>query len=389
MNISKTQATTLSLALALAACSGGAASGDSGESRAAATDEAAACGDGNGQGGSGTDASSGPSSNGDAGPSAPPGALPGGDLEAARAFMKPLALGVNVERSWAWAVPGGPKAEAQYLASLGVTHVRVFFPWSPTNDFGLGTGVPGAAAYKTFLDAIAQWIEGGLTVFADCTDVLGAGDFAAHGGDIHAVVKNLGDMAATYGFSPTRFALGPVNEWAGDDGKGGDPFAAERLALHDILRASLPGYVLTASSEYWDYFKNLAHLTPLADQRIIYSFHSYEAHSAADWKATAADPLKTWSASHGGLPVLWGEAGVGNSYNSNDSSNPAVWPGNVTTMASAMAVFRPTLWAITYGGEWRLNGSSSDAHVRSDLSGAVTAAAASTKTALAGNNGAP
>ncbi len=33
--------------------------------------------------------------------------------------------------------------------------------------------------------------------------------------------------------------------------------------------------MLTLSSEYWDYYGRLLNLTPMADKRVIYSFHAY------------------------------------------------------------------------------------------------------------------
>ena len=317
------------------------------------------------------------------------GTLPSDDLAAAQAFMKPLTVGLNVERGWAWDVPGGPSAEAQYLVGLGVTHVRLFFPWSPSLDFGLGKGEPSAAQIATFFDAVNKWIAGGVTVFVDATDMITPQDFTDSKAAIYAEVTAVAAAAAARHFPKEKFAIGPINEWVGDDGNGGDPFVVPRKELHDILRAALPGYVLTESSEYWDYYKNLLKLTPSTDQRTIYSFHCYDTQSASGWSEQVKAPLTAWSKQHGGLPILWGEAGPG------DPRNASGWPANIADIASEMAVFRPTFWAITYGGELSFGKSASDATLQDgtngtvDLKGAVVAAGAAAKTALAGNNGAP
>ncbi|MDB4968964.1 MAG: chitinase [Myxococcales bacterium] len=317
-------------------------------------------------------------------PPPPPPAT--GDLAAAKAFMKPLGLGFNIERGWAWSVPGGPRAEAQYLASLGVTHVRLFFPWSPTVNYGgLGFGVPSEQQMRTFFDGVAAWVDGGMTVFLDCADELDTDDFDNHRDTVYEEVRRMAAVAATYNFPKDRVAIGPVNEWVGDDGNGGDPYMQARKDLHAILRQALPGYVLTVSSEYWDYYRNLEKLQPFADQRVIYSFHAYEQHSPADWQGAAVNGITDWSRRNGGLPVLMGEAGP---YGADESSF-------VGDLLPAMAVFRPTLWAITYGGALRWNKSPDDATLKdgsngtADLRGAVIRAAQAARGALGGNDGAP
>ena len=319
------------------------------------------------------------------GGSPPPPPPPSGDLAAAKALLAPLRVGFNVERGWAWSVPGGPRAEAQYLAGLGVTHVRLFFPWSPTVNYGgLGFGVPSEQQMRTFFDAVGEWIAGGMTVFVDCADLMGTDDFANHRDTVYAEVKAMGELAATYHFPTDRFAIGPINEWIGDDGNGGDPYQQERMDLHAILRQALPGYVLTVSSDYWDYYRNLEALAPVADQRVIYSFHAYEQHSPSDWSSVAGG-IADWSRQHGGLPILMGEAGP---YGADQTSF-------LGDMEPAMAVFRPALWAITYGSVLPWNKSGNDATLQDgsngqpDLRGAVVRAVAAANAALAGNDGAP
>jgi hypothetical protein len=312
-------------------------------------------------------------------PPPPPPPPPSDDLAAAKAFLAPLRLGFNVERGWAWSVPGGPRAEAQYLKSLGVTHVRLFFPWSPTGNYGgLGFGVPSEQQMRTFLDAIDEWIAGGMVVFADAADLMGVDDFNGHKDTIYAEVQKMAELAATYHFPKDKLALGPINEWIGDDGNGGDPYGQYRRELHDIIRAALPGYVLTVSSDYWDYYRNLEAMDTLPDQRVIYSFHAYEQHSPGDWQGVAGG-IADWSRAHGGVPVMMGEAGP--------------YGGDMgqflDDMEPAMAVFRPSLWAITYGSVLPWNKSGDDATLQDGLVAHVTGAVQRANAALAGNDGAP
>jgi hypothetical protein len=244
---------------------------------------------------------------------------------------------------------------------------------------------------KTFFDAVAQWLAGGLTVFVDCTDVIGLNDFKSASATIYQEVKAMAAVAATYNFPKDKFAIGPINEWAGDDGHGGDPFVQQRKDLHDTLRAALPGYVLTVSSEYWDYYGRLVKLTPLSDQRAIYSFHAYENRSSSSWTSSAVGPLTTWSHQNGGLPILFGEAGPAFS----PPTPMSAWPGWIGNVVPAMAVFRPTFWAITYGSGDRLNKSNSDPTLQDgtqgtlDLKTPLLNAIAAAQTALKGNDGSP
>ena len=78
---------------------------------------------------------------------------------------------------------------------------------------------------------------------------------------------------------------------------------------------------------------------------------------ATEW-TTVRDQLRAWSAAFGGLVVMWSETGLGNS--STQGTDPAAWLANMRDMFPAMSEFRPTVWAVTYGGGWRLNKSSTD-----------------------------
>ena len=312
-------------------------------------------------------------------PPPPPPPPPGDDLGAARAFMQPLTVGFNVERGWAWSIPGGVPANAQYLKSLGVTHVRLFYPWSPSANYGVDPGNPNSQM-QAFLDAAGQWIAGGLTVFVDCTDLMGVDDFNNSKNAIYQEVTDMAQMAAAHHFPTDKFAMGPINEWVGDDGNGGDPFGQYRNDLHAIIRSALPGYVLTVSSEYWDYYGRLLHLTPMSDKRVVYAFHAYESHAnSSEWQNAVVKPITDWSTKNGRLPVFMGEAGPW----SED------WVSWSNSTMPALSVFRPAFWAITYGSALRLNKSGSDASLNADAESFIIGAAKAAQAALVGNDGAP
>ena len=112
-------------------------------------------------------------------------------------------------------------------------------------------------------------------------------------------------------------------------------------------------------SNYCNHSSRLIDRPPFVrtDGRTIWPIHSSETMSAAEW-ATVRDQLRAWSAAFGGLVVMWSETGLG--HPSTQGTDPAAWLANMRSMFPAMSEFRPTVWAVTYGGEWRLNKSSTD-----------------------------
>ena len=57
---------------------------------------------------------------------APP-ALPVGDLAAAQAFIEPFVLGINIERGWAWSLPGGNTTSSTPERSPRKSHFTLNF----------------------------------------------------------------------------------------------------------------------------------------------------------------------------------------------------------------------------------------------------------------------
>lgn len=310
--------------------------------------------------------------------------LPGDDLGAAKAFVKDLTLGVNVERGWAWSMPGvdatGSTTYWKYLKETGrFTHVRLFYPWRPSIAMGGGganNAPPDKAAFGRILDAADQAMKAGLTVFLDCTDVMGTEDFEGQNGqrtDEH--MQHCADWTAERAFDTKRFALGPVNEWAGGDDN--DTYNDTRQKYHDVLRAKLPGFVLTTGPSYW---KSRDHLydpakkfKTFSDLRVVYEWHHYSSLDENGWKGEA-QKLAAWRSANGGRPTICGEAGPGfwddQVGGRRLAQAPDAWPSRFAAQLPAIAEDHPVVWAVTYGGEYRINKDGDDPHLMDGTSGA-------------------
>lgn len=279
-------------------------------------------------------------------------------LSRARAFLRGCVLGVNPERTWAWSIPGGVAAYAAYLKARGITHVRLFYPWRPAYGMdGPGSeNVPTQAQFARILDAVAVYIAAGIKVFLDFTDVLTVWeDFSETGTPkIYQHIRNAAAWTAARRFDPLMFACGPVNEWGGDE-----DFLTHMLAFHQILRDAMPDHVLLLSNRYWAHWTRLiSQRAYIDDRQVVWCFHSYDGQDKAGWQDTARR-LTVWSNDNGGVPVAWGECGPG------DARDPSGWADFMGAMHPAMAFTRPMLWAVTYGGDFRLNGA--DAAFRPEM----------------------
>jgi hypothetical protein len=321
-------------------------------------------------------------------PEAPPGTapkvpLPDDDLAAAQAFIEPLTLGVNVERGWAWSMPDQDATSATtywaYLKNtVHATHVRLFYPWRPTVEMGGGgadNARPDKAAFDRILDASAQAIAAGLKVFLDFTDVMGAEDFEGDNGvATRAHLADAASWSAARKFDPSMIAFGPVNEWAGGDDN--DLYATDRQDAQDSLRKALPGYVLTTGPAYWksrEYLYDPAKkFVPFADLRVLYEWHHYSSLDAAGWQAEETK-LADWRAKNGDRPTICGEAGPGywdEQVNGGRlATEPSAWPSRFLAQYPAIAKERPSIWAVTYGSEYRVNKAGNDPHLLDGANG--------------------
>ena len=323
------------------------------------------------------DASPGDASSTDTRP-ASDAAPPTDDLGAAQAFVAPLVLGVNVERGWAWDVPGGASYWSYLATTAHLTHVRLFYPWRPSiamGGGGSGNSPPDEAAFGRILDAAQRAIDAGLVVFLDCTDVMGVEDFTgSNGAETETHIANCAKWVAARHFDAKKLALGPVNEWAGGDDN--TTYNDYRKHFHGVLRAALPGYVLTTGPGYWKsrdwIYDDGKKFETFDDLRVVYEWHEYSSLDAAGWASEEAK-LDAWRKSHGGRPTICGEAGAGYWDEPVDGTTlakaPAAWPDRFAAMLPAIAKDAPSIWAVTYGGDYRINKSGGDPHVMDGTGG--------------------
>jgi hypothetical protein len=258
--------------------------------------------------------------------------------------------------------------------------VRLFYPWR--SSFAMGGGGPGneppdQASFNRILDAAARAVEAGLKVFLDCADVMGVEDLTGdNGAAAESHMASCAAWTASRGFDPRMLAIGPVNEWA--FGEDNTTFNAYRQHYHDVLRAQLPGYVLTTGPGWWKtrswIYDASKKFVPFTDLRVLYEWHSYSTLDADGWKAEEAK-LAAWRAANGGRPTICGEVGPGyweDQVNGTPMAEaPWAWPALFQGMLPSIAAERPSLWAITDGSGYRINKSSSDPHVMDGVGGST------------------
>ncbi|KAA5611574.1 cellulase family glycosylhydrolase [Rhodovastum atsumiense] len=296
------------------------------------------------------------------------------DIAFAKAWVKDIYMGADIERGWAWAVPGGALTYGKYLKAQGFDYVRLFYGWRPAYDMmGEGKSPPTKAQFTRILDAAKAYMDAGLKVILDCADVLTTWeDFTANEAVIYQHIRNCTTWIAERQFDRTKFACGPANEWGGNS-----DYTLHQVALHRILREALPGYVLVCGANNWKHYSAMISKRPfVADGRVLWDHHSYDAKSAAEW-GTIEGQIQAWSAANGGLVTIWTEAGLGYGgwtdsggvYHQGQEQDPVAWMRNIDAMFPAMHSQRPGFWAVTYGNAYRLNKSASDAAIKDGSDG--------------------
>jgi hypothetical protein len=302
------------------------------------------------------------------------------DLTAAQEFLRPLTLGVNVERTWAWERDA---AFWTYLKNdVHATHVRLFYPWKPSEQRGgggPGNAQPSAQQVDRIVDAAERAIAAGLKVFVDCTDVIDLFELQGqHAGKVETQVALCAERFAARNLDPNMVALGPVNEFAGSDNATWNPI---RRDLHELMRANLPGYVLTTGAANWkgraELFDPAKGFETFDDLRVIYEWHHYSTLNADGWK-NVAQRLRDWRSANGDRPTYCGECSPGfwddpvgnNKLQFSQWAWPQwAWPDRYAAQLVNIAAERPTLWAVTYGNSFRLNKSGSDPHLMDGSNG--------------------
>lgn len=293
-------------------------------------------------------------------------------LATAQAFVANLVgPGVNIERSRILTLTydGVPLHQSSpfcaWLKSQGVGFVRNFFGWSPSNDIiSLGRN-PRAADLIPYFQMIELLTSAGIPVRFDFTDVINVTDVTNSGSVVPAWLSTCAQAAAKANFSrPDLIVFGAFNEPV-DDGASGAKWNPVLVRAFRILRRLLPASTWTLSMQhnYWNDPGHLDQAVLAPDQNAIYDCHYYPLNQPgangsgavkSEW-ASVASGMSAWSAAHGGVPLLLGEAGL---WNVNDQSwggsgqPPASdWAPAVTAMTGGAGAFRPAPWAMTDWGD--------------------------------------
>lgn len=318
-------------------------------------------------------------------------AVTSGDSEAAGQFAARLVAGVNVERGRAWSMSyqgqalNKSDAYYRYLAGLGLTHVRFFFPVRPNADmlgWGLTNGkMPSAQQIDTLLDACSQAVKGGLRVLCDWADVVTPGELRDHWPAWQRHFDLVGQrIAARPDLSPEVMAVGTFNEL---EASGNPEVNQFRLDGHAALRARLPQHVLVTGGAYWDDWRHLTddQWAAPADKRAIAQWHHYEDAEVGQpfWRDVAAK-LQAFKERHG-LPTICAEAGPDRGWDGVMTNFSPRWLRSMQDQAAVLKGQGLTWWAITDGAAFRLSRGGSDATFRPEIEPVVKSTSASLRAA--------
>jgi hypothetical protein len=274
-----------------------------------------------------------------------------------RTFVKNMTVNVNIERLRpTYMKYQGSSLTTQpyysYLASKGISGVRLFIPYRADLDMGIGTGVPTVDAWDAILDAAQAANMAGLSVMCGCTDVVGEGVIKFDDWNQHA--DNVAKRVAERGFDPKLFALEVANELAGNDNAFWNKM---RTDVHATIRKRLPMHTIVHGCAGWNGISQWnTSWTPPADKNIILQFHDYGFHTAEDW--SQIEVFLTDFARIHDVPIINGEQGI--DVGRGGFENQQEWMNNLWNMSKGAGILRPCPWTVTDGNGFRLNRSSAD-----------------------------
>lgn len=390
----------------------GGSSATAGDGGPSSGGEAGSSSGGNGGSGDGAVGGSGSSSGGGSGSGSGGGKGDGGardagswtDLQKAQRFVSSMQMGVDIERAritymtYQGNVIGQSPAYFTYLRSLGIDHIRIFFPWSPSflnGGIGVGAGQvpPTSGTFEAMLQGALNANKAGVKVFFDLMDLTNSSDCqGASLTVVHAWITAAAQKIAAYGFDPSMIAIGPINEPTGDSNAIWDPLLQD---LHDLLRQTLPqsdGWILSKGGANWaDPGMFSSGGLVFADPLVVYMVHYYPAATppnngdgavVSEWAGVVKE-VEAYSMAHGGVPVVTGETGLWNPNDANYGGAPdpgaGVWPAVIQDTASGAGALRPQPWAITDGTE-PVSSGGTDATLPADVAAAFQSASAFIKT---------
>lgn len=182
-------------------------------------------------------------------------------------------------------------AEAQFMARLGLKHVRLCV--APKIIMEAATGAVREERAAWLEAALKRFHRAGLLVIVDIhnEDRVAELDPAWQ----EAFVKFWGALAARLAsFDPDLTMFEIINEPVFD--KREEEWNALNARLAGAIRRSAPRHTIVTSGPNWGGIDGLRKLKLLADRNVVYSFHCYDpfafTHQGATWAGEAVKPLR-------------------------------------------------------------------------------------------------
>jgi hypothetical protein len=305
--------------------------------------------------------------------------LPSGDAAAAVAFMSGLGNGLNVERwrpcymNWRGSPLASSPAYWQYLAGLGITHVRGFMPFASDIDM-LGRGFTGANAppddlIQQYLQPWRNAVRGGLKVFIDLLDLQSSNNIRNNSGALLNYIERFCRQVATMPeLSPDKAALGMYNEPIAGENSDFNDF---RIRAHQRMRGVLQNHVIVHGAAQWNGRDRLTRgdWTPPPDKRAIGKFHLYaDALAGASYWQGLQREMDDFSARQGGIPTYCGEAGFDEFWADRKHVEYSDrWLTAVRDQARYIPREAPCYWAVTDGHDYNCIVSNTDPTLRPQI----------------------
>lgn len=184
-----------------------------------------------------------------------------------------------------------PESEAQWMADLGLRHVRLCIV--PPMVMDPATGALREDRVREVEAAIARFHRAGLLVVVDLhnEDRKVELDPAWQ----NAFVRFWGSFAARLSaLDPDLTVLETINEpvFSGRDSE----WSSLNERLLSAMRQAAPRHTLMTTGAGWGGIDGLLKLTPVADRNVVYSFHCYDpfpfTHQGATWAGPDVKPLR-------------------------------------------------------------------------------------------------
>jgi endoglucanase len=184
-----------------------------------------------------------------------------------------------------------PDSEAEFMARLGLRHVRLCV--APKVIMDAATGAVREDRARLLEAALRKFHRAGLLVMVDIHNEDRAAELDPAWQE--AFTRFWSALASRLApFDPDLTMLELINEPVFDKREGEWTVLQARLAA--AIRRSAPDHTLVTSGPNWGGIDGLKKIEPLPDRNVVYSFHCYDpfpfTHQGATWSSEAVKPLR-------------------------------------------------------------------------------------------------